>query len=390
MPVHRTVRGLAAASLLAGLVSAPAAAAGPTVLVDATPGVTLAASTARGDDLVVAWRERVDGFRVPVATASADGGASWLPPRPVTGLADAGQVDADVCAGVAVLTFVSDLGTPAHPDRAAAVISFHATGSDGGWNNFGIATGKVRDARVACRGLQPVIAWAAFADGAWRLRAQLWGEAEDYLPGGITPPVRQTLRLGRMTGATRHAPSIDADADRALIAWIGGGRLRVTRLETDATAPHDLVRLDDRVLATGTRQRPLGDPLIALDGDRVVVAWTSCGDLFARVSDDGGATFDPAIRLFDGRCAGTPSARLDGLAAADGRVAVTARIRRANGPQARILTSDDGLATRSWLTLDRAGDRWIGGWVGGPSPELGATGDLGASIAWYPPGTLEP
>jgi hypothetical protein len=121
-----------------------------------------------------------------------------------------------------------------------------------------------------------------------------------------------------------------------------------------------------------------------------VVAWTSCGDLFARVSDDGGATFDPAMRLFDGRCAGTPSARLDGLAAADGRVAVTARIRRANGPQARILTSDDGLATRSWLTLDRAGDRWIGGWVGGPSPELGATGDLGASIAWYPPGTLEP
>lgn len=394
MPAKRSIRGpigtCLAALVLTAAVAPTTLAASPTVLVDSTPGAALVAAAVRGDDLVVAWRERVDGYVVPVATTSWDGGSTWLTARALTGLADAGQVDADACSGVGVVSFVSDASTPAHPRRAAAVLGFRATGIDGGWNDFGIATGTVRDARVACRGLQPVVAWAGQSNGAWRLRVALWGEAEDYLPGGVTPPVRQTLRLGRMDGPGRHRPSIDADAGGAVVAWVSANRLRLARLETAADVPHDLVRRPDVVVATGTADRPLGDPLVAIEGDRVVVAWTRCGDLLARVSVDGGATFARTVTLFDGRCGGRPSARLDGLAIADGQIAVTARIRRATGPQARILTSDDGLATRAWLTLDQSGDRWIAGWAGAATPHLGAVSDLGDTIAWNPPGTLEP
>ncbi len=121
------------------------------------------------------------------------------------------------------------------------------------------------------------------------------------------------------------------------------GDLRIRRWSVSSGPT--VTPLGTQVVGNGSHNNQASFPLIAADGSKVAVVWSRCEGIFARVSNDHGATWGPVRTLFDdfNSCEADAAAGQESVAIRDGRIAVSYGIASAfgGGENRLIRTSND-------------------------------------------------
>jgi len=121
------------------------------------------------------------------------------------------------------------------------------------------------------------------------------------------------------------------------------GDLRVRRFSVSSGPT--VTPLGTQVIGNGSHNNQTSGELIAANGSKVAVVWSRCEGIFARVSNDHGATWGPVRTLFDefNSCEADAAAGQDSVAIRDGRIAVSYGIASAfgGGENHLIRTSND-------------------------------------------------
>ncbi len=279
----------------------------------AGPGVRFLDAWVANDDLVIAWTAPEDGLDLLRATTAPNGSDLFTPQHVVRGGTSVPAAAAADCAGYAAIAYVAD-------GRVSA--AFRTAVGSGAWESFGVtfADPPARGPAIACvAGDRPVVAWVEVDGGTRRVRVADLGHAAAYITPP-SPPDPEPLLAG--TTAPGRVPSVAGTVTGAWVAWAGGNRVRLARYTAEVDGPGGLVALGTAVLGRGTARAPIGSPVVAADGARVVVAWGSCGSVRARISTDAGASFGPVRTIRGARCGSAARATLRSVAIDGRRIAI--------------------------------------------------------------------
>ena len=194
-----------------------------------------------------------------------------------------------------------------------------------------------------------------------------WLDGRQFASAGHDATNEMTLRMRSSDGGMAMGPDalvddLTCDCCQTDAAWTSQGPMLVYRNRTrdeirdiyytqrqgdewtEARSIHD----DNWEIAAC----PVNGPAIAADGDHVVVTWFTAADerpmVQAKVSNDGGLTWGPVLRLDHGN----PSGRVDVVALGDGR-AMVSWLERVGGQGAEVRVQElngQGFAG-DWVTL---------------------------------------
>lgn len=108
-----------------------------------------------------------------------------------------------------------------------------------------------------------------------------------------------------------------------------------------------------QVIGSGTPNNSADYALIAAEGSKVVVAWFKCGGLFARISNDHGATWGPVRKLFSNDSCGGDLAVNWGSVAIDGGRIIAVYVGRGafGGGFANLIDTTTDFASRTDDTI---------------------------------------
>jgi hypothetical protein len=249
-----------------------------------------------GPVVALGWREAANPGQLYM-TFSTDGGRSYrrnngnLRRFPVLGIGARGM-SVDVCAGRVWAASILPAPGDARGDSDVLLTSRGVNGGSAG-QAFVTNTSYDRTTRnvsMACVGDRLLaVAWVETSNGVTRAKLLL----RSTEPLGEKAAVRRTLPLG--TAVAKGGISIDASTNAVHTAWTGdtARNLYYKRFLISGGKNPSVTRGSKRRLADGD----IRWPQIGVRGNHVVLAHTDEGKVRARMSHDGGATFDAATTL---------------------------------------------------------------------------------------------
>jgi hypothetical protein len=309
-PIAGTILALTALAAAAPVLGVGPAGPAPDwqapVLVRQRTGVQLQDALLRGQRSLVAFREQLNGKPTIRVRGSTNGGASYGQIQTIA--TSARQASLAACTRaphedwMELVATSSDRRDAAHPNRWAielAWATFPSSSLVDVWEHAVVARGA--DARlpdVACAGDHVYVAWLEQRAGKPVLRVAAASKSSlmfDTFEKGL--PV---------LGGDPDRPVIVGFADRGIV-------VRVTpqgQIVTNNVDPDDLGAAGGgpTVIGPGTAVNPARQPVAAASGPRVVIAWSRCGDILARVSTNKGVFWGPIRTLVDGPCSTTGGA----------------------------------------------------------------------------------
>lgn len=276
-------------------VAATAALASPTLAVDfgspvvlykapSGAGPTVEDMAARGSSIVVAWTHQL--FDVPSTIRwSTDGGQAFAP---AVSLSNRSKPKVDTCAGYAWA--ISDSATD---QRKARIDGWSLYGSSHlhwslGADTFG--------GDVACVGKHTLATvWHAMVNGQERLKVRLW-----HLQGAVLVS-RATFDLGAVHNdyfGLTYESSVSASTTTVHVAWMDGHNLRFKRIDVGPGTDPAFTARSTKTITTFVTDSA-GAPLLATDGDRVVLAYQYRAQVRVRVSNTNGISFSAFTTVVD-------------------------------------------------------------------------------------------
>jgi hypothetical protein len=249
-----------------------------------------------GPVVALGWREAANPGQLYM-TFSTDGGRSYRRTNgafrrfAVLGEGNRGM-SVDACAGRIWASSIMPYPGDKARDRDVLLSSRGVRG--GGAGQAFVTSANVdritRSSSIACIGNRLLaIAWVETSGG--RNRAKLMIRSLE--PLGQTPAVRRVLPLG--SAVPSGGISVDASNDAVHVTWTADG-------DKSLYYKRYLVRSGDdpNIVKRPTRRLAQGDvrwPQIGVRGQRIVLAYTDAGKVLARLSTDGGASFEAADTL---------------------------------------------------------------------------------------------
>jgi hypothetical protein len=249
-----------------------------------------------GPVVALGWREAANPGQLYM-TFSTDGGRTYRRANgtfrrfAVLGEGNRG-ISVDACGGRVWASSI--LAAPG--DRAGdRDVLLSSRGVRGGGAGQAFVTSSsldriARDTSIACIGNRLLaIGWIETSGGTSRVKLMI----RSLEPLGETPAVRRVLTLG--TAVRSGGISVDASNDTVHVAWTANAdkNLYHKRLLVRSGADPDIVQRPTRRLARGD----IRWPQIGVRGNKVVLAYTDAGKVGARLSTDGGASFEAADTL---------------------------------------------------------------------------------------------
>ena len=243
-----------------------------------------------GQLAAVAWAEDSSvgpGTRIRV---SADGGDTFGPTATFRRSATAAV---DICDGVVNVAFVRT------PRGAVSVIRLAVGDASGNFDVKPVADGGGFKlfTDVACTSGRVFVSWSQQKEDASGYRllvtSALIGEWDFSAP----------VELGIDESDYPFGVALAAAADMAYALFSDeDGKLRLQRWSIGAGPDHALTAHAAEVVTPGQPNTEGSTPVIAADGDNVVIAWHRCAGTYARVSADGGATWGKVKRIVHFGC----------------------------------------------------------------------------------------
>lgn len=268
------------------------------------PAVAMSPSTA-----FVAWDYDAAGAVAVGGRSSADGGVTWSGAvefgNSLTG-ANADDVAVDADGHVHLATVGSESGWRESADDG---LTWSGSLEFGSLEFYGSAV------EVGTSGSLVLLAWIRPDVPSWFGTPQLWTRTSADRGRSWSPAVLVRQNVDAFPGGL----AVEIVGSRAVLAWSDSDVRAMLSSDGGQTwsAP---VRVDQD---PGTAYRYA--PAVAMSGPAVVVAWTDrrgdSGDVYARRSDDGGATWAPEFRVDQDP---SVSAQLSPAVAASGTTAIVA------------------------------------------------------------------
>lgn len=335
-PILRSAAPALGAWLALAIVAGPAAAFGPTeVIRTATGPIYAGALAAQGSSIGAVWVEMRDSGYAVYFRMSRNSGGSWTPakrldPRPND------SPSAAICMGrLWIASVVEPVGSP--PTERELVLDgrdLDGSGSVGLELTDLPPGGTVRHPSIACVGNRFLaIGWlqATVPDGD---RAKLLVMDPDVSIARPRPDGTGAELLDFGPASRYVTPAVAASGTRVAMTWETGSGLE---LRVVPVAPGGAVDL-----GTPT-ETSLGGPAqyvsaVAIDGARVVVAYTRDDDLYTRTSADAGVSFSSETLRLEGETATSVLAAAETLSMKGSRVLLNAT----------RLTTGDVVASEEW------------------------------------------
>lgn len=314
----------------------------------------------RGQRVAVGWSTPLagpgDAIRV---RRSSDGGNSFGPTTLLR--SHARQASFAWCSdGTLVSAFAH------HHDGPGAYV-LDLWGMPGGTRSITTGAATPRWPDVVCPGPSQV-AWVAWVASGQVLLAR----------ATTTDPGLPVTTVVGAADSTQYGPVLAPSADGVLIAWAAPSGDIVGR---HATAAGGITLGSPFVIGDGSPTHQASFPRIGSSGSKVVVAWERC-DVRARVSRNGGATWDPERRLTSIGCDVADVFVFPRSVGVRGkRMAAAYAIGGLGGGEERLVQSTDDLAHRTNRRLAGELDRVAIGYteVGGKT-RLAVAYDTGTYI----------
>jgi hypothetical protein len=280
---------VAAISSALVLSSAVSAAFGPPVLLRESSVIRIQDLAARGSTVAVGWREGASPGTLHVRV-STDAGASFRPRYPVAGLGGSGM-SLDICRGTVWAATAAAFPGDVENDSDVLVSSRAIQGgaADQVFVTSPADDHAVRDTRVACVG-RKLLAIAWLDRTATQTRAVLLRDQD-----GCCRPPRPTHRPGHRQIRWLAV----AATSGVVVAWSRGDtrNLRLRRIDIGSGADPDITPQPPVTLASGDAVLPV----LAIRGQKVVLAYSDDGKLKTRISTDEAGLFgSPQVLLSTG------------------------------------------------------------------------------------------
>lgn len=279
----------AALAVLASLILATGALAAPPtwsapITVRNTSDPTLGDADFQRRNVAVTWDEpnapREVGIRTSVDSGAAFGPISWFE--------GARHPALEVCGSE--VHAVMEMAAP-----GTWLIQYAAGSIDGdGYDTTTVSpsTEDQIDPDVACTRGRVFVAWTEEDFDGY----SLWLSHALRAGGPFSEPEFLSFHFDNVFNALAVA-GVD---NRAYAVFQGfDGELQFARWSVGSGPGFAVTLLDEQEIGPGRPNNPAFNAVIAAAGDKVAVAWTRCGGMFARVSNDRGATWGPVHRLLD-------------------------------------------------------------------------------------------
>lgn len=297
-----------------------------------------------GPVVALGWREAANPGQLYLSF-STDGGRSYrrnngnLRRFPVLGIGDRG-ISVDVCAGR--VWAASVLGAPGDAKGDSDVL-LTSRGVNGGSAGQAFVTNTTfdrttRSVSMACIGNRLLaVAWVETSQGATRAKLLL----RSTEPLGEKAAVRRVLPLG--PAVPSGGISIDATEATVHTSWTGDAarNLYYKRFSIGGGKNPKVTKRGTRRLA----EEGIRWPQIGVRGNRIVLAYTDVGQVKARISSNGGATFEEATTLVSSGGRQRPSRAYSADVAGDRIVVEVVARRQGNSTPRRVQSQNGG---RSW------------------------------------------
>jgi hypothetical protein len=231
------------------------------------------------------------------------------------------------------------------------------TGGDN-WNRRTLTTGSEapRHPESTCES-DPSVVWSAWLTkiaGNYSVKVVRASTSDAGAPPSIN--------LGP-TGTTQTGPVITAlsGGTGVAVAWRGQGGNVVTRnvlWNGSALSMSALV-----ILGQGTGNQPAKNPQAGSFNQRIVVTWTQCNDVFARVSTNNASTWANARRLANQACPGNKVGTPTSAAVRQNNVLVGYDLTKPSNSRERIVTSSNNFTNFKNTNTTSQKDAWLPGYV---------------------------
>jgi len=236
-------------------------------------------------NVAIAWDEpdspRQVGIRTSVDSGSGFGPSSWF--------GGSRQPAVDVCGGAELNAVM------AHKIGPGNWFIEHAQGSIDG-DSFlttpvAPSDGIQKHPDVACAGGRLFVSWLEEEPSGDRLFVAHGLRTG----GGFSAPIDLGFDSETFFG---HSLAVAGVGDMAYVAYARtGGDLRLMRWQVGNAPDFNVTPLGEQILDDARRGDPADQVVIAAAGNKVAVAWFRCDALYARVSNDRGATWGPTREL---------------------------------------------------------------------------------------------
>ncbi len=316
-PVLRRTVPSATLALLATLVLAGSVVAAPpswtaAVNVRTANNIQLYDADFAGHNVAIAWDEPGSKRRRVGYAFSDDNGASFSSPP---FMANSREPAIVLCDGVEPnAAFARRVGPGDWTIHRTVFDSFDSSFTDQVYANEGIQ----HHPDIACAGGRLFISWyEQEGDGD-----RLFLAHEERGSGAFGPPF--DLGFDNETFFFNALAVAGTDDMAYVVFQRSDGDLRLRRYHV-GPGPEDLVTgLGGQIVAPGNPGDPASYAVIAASGDKVALAWFRCNALYARVSNNSGATWGPIRKLLDtASCDGDFAASVNSINIRGNRIVVT-------------------------------------------------------------------
>jgi hypothetical protein len=245
------------------------------------------AITASGPDVAAGWHEMVGGVEQMWVRESTNSGGAWAPRVRLVGdpsLA-ARDLSLDSGAGSHWAAWSEKRPIAGHPNQAVIIAAVKPYGS-GLWQNLPVSApgDATRSPTVAATPSRVFVIYQAKVGGV--MRALIQDTRTDAVTFG-TP-----IDLGAAP-RSRGAPHVDATPGQVTAAW-SDGHIRLQRGLIGSAPGYAVAWQPLQDLGIGNA------PLVLAGSSRLVVFFHRLGDVWMRMSGNGGLSFGPPQKLLDG------------------------------------------------------------------------------------------
>lgn len=372
------------AVLVAGALAAlPAAAGGSTTTLRNATGVSLQDAEFERENVAVVWQEPGESGQVVWVRTSTGAGTVFAPRELVARRAR--QASVDICGSSMFVAYAEDRRDGTNPNRWLIELATRGVSFTGfAYAGVSFGTGLARFPDVACAQRRLFVAWVERIGGDDRVR--LAHALRSDLAFGAA------IDLGLAPDPVDFSPPVVAAAGRfGYVAWQSGNAIRFRRWRTGIAPPYAPTAFAALTVGPGSSAKPAQHPIIGAEGDKVVVAWTRCADLFARVSIDRGASWGPIRKLADHPCPGEIGAYPNNVDIFGGSIAIEYSFIGPAGDKERVITSSSDLAGRTNTLLGSGADLQLFGYVTFPEA-IGwqSARDVGPRLTYLLLGNTDP
>ena len=298
--------------MLASNVTAAPPDWGSTVDLRLKRNVFLSDTDMAGMRVAATWEETKNGTPRVGFRTSTNSGDSFGPPEYIT---NSTQSRLDLCSSNSLYAaYTRDVGG-GHTQIADAVRSVGGSGfsTDLVWPN----AANQHDPDIACAGGRVFVSWFE-PEGAEGDRLFVANARRSN--GVFGAPLDLGLDNQTMFGSSLAVAGVPGNA--YVVFALSNGDLRFMRWTIGDGPGLPVTNGPIQVIADATANNSADGALVDADGSKVVVAWSRCGGLFARVSNDYGETWGPIRKLLrNDSCGGDFAAGWSSIAVDGDRIA---------------------------------------------------------------------